>query len=100
MNPDDLIAVPASGTQDGTEIRVTLARFEAKLDVALAHHGAKLETHDRDIVSLRDGVKENDLRLLALERTPGVTPKQLGATVGVVAAVLGSLYPFLDRLYS
>lgn len=98
MNPEDVTVIQPSG--DGTEIRVTLARFEAKLDVALAQHGAKIESHEKEITSLREADKEHSLRLLTLERTSSVTPKQLGATVLAVCASLGAMAPFIDRLYS
>ena len=96
---------------DAADIRVTLARFEAKLDVALAHHSAKIEEHTRDIADLREERKAaiaklearddaQEVRLREIEKVPTVTPRQLaGAAVGVVG-VIGVLAPFAERLYS
>lgn len=104
-------ATGSQGTTDQTEIRVTLARFEAKLDVALAQHGAKLDAHDREIANLREERKEivanvkaeldeHGRRILSLERTPNVTPKSLMVAMGSTVAILGGFVTFLDRLYA
>ena len=93
------------------EVRVAFARMEAKLDVALAQHGAKLEQHGSEIGSLREDLKEAiarhdadnnvmDIRVRAVEATPTVTPRTLGAVVVGAAGVLGALYPLLDRIYN
>jgi hypothetical protein len=104
---------PVSGEAD-TEIRVMFARFEAKLDVAIAQHGAKLEQHSADIGQLRERVKhvedlprvspetvtDHEARIRTVEKNPTVSPRQLGAAVFGVFGVIGALAPFLDRLYS
>ena len=83
-----------------SEIRVSFARMEAKLDVALAQHGAKLEQHGSDITILREDGKERDIRLLNLERTPTVTPRALAGTAFAIIAAVGTITPLLDRLYN
>ncbi|MGZ0151866.1 hypothetical protein ACXJJ3_32740 [Kribbella sp. WER1] len=95
---------------DGAEIRVMLARFEAKLDVALAQHSAKLDQHDRELRDLRELRKEAvtkleaedeklAARVTALEQRPSVAPKALwGAFVSAVG-VIAALSPLLARLY-
>lgn len=86
-------------------------RLEAKVDIALAHHGTRLDSIETAVADLRRDTKDViekkevahhaiEQRLLTLERQPTVTPRQLGATVlGVIGAV-GALAPFLDRLYA
>jgi hypothetical protein len=94
-----------------SEVQIAFARMEAKLDVALAQHGAKLEQHGAAIETLREEHKDNvikhdvdvsklDVRIRTIENTPTVSPKALGAVVVGGAGVLGALFPFLDRLYS
>lgn len=99
---------------DDVEIRVMLARFEAKLDVALAQHGAKLEQHGQQIgealtrisriedrpIATPEAILDHESRLRAVEKQPTVSPKQLGATVLAVLGALGALAPFLDRFYA
>lgn len=99
---------------DDVDIRIMLARFEAKLDVALAQHGAKLEQHGQEISELRtrvgkmedlpratpEAILDHESRLRNVEKTPTVSPKQLGGVVLGVLAALGAVAPFLDRLYS
>jgi hypothetical protein len=82
------------------EVNLAFARMEAKLDVALALHGAKLEQHTSDIASLDDDINALDVRLRTVESTPTVSPRTLGAVVIGGAGVLGALFPFLDKLYS
>lgn len=102
---------PAANESD---IRVMLARFEAKLDVALAQHGAKIEQHGQEIGELRsrvsrmedlpratpEGMLDHEQRLRQIEKTPVVSPRQLGVTVFGVLGAIGAVAPFLDRLYS
>ena len=102
---------PDEAADDRAEIRVQLARFEAKLDVAIAQHGAKLDEHDRAIADLRDERKAVvsrldaqdgalDSRVRELEKMPTVTQKQLAAVAAGVVGVVGALSPLLERLYS
>ncbi len=81
------------------EVNVAFARMEAKLDVALALHGAKLEQHTSQIDSLREDANALEVRVRTVESTPTVSPRTLGAVVVGGAGVLGALFPFLDRLY-
>lgn len=105
---------PLLSPGEETEIRVMLARFEAKLDVALAQHGAKLEQHGQEIgeirarvVKMEDAekaspaqVEDLERRTRFLERTPTVSPKQLGAAFVAAVGVIATVSPLLERLYS
>lgn len=70
------------------EILVALTRMEAKVDVALAQHGAKID-------SLTADGQDHEVRLRAIESRPTVTPG------GLWAAVLGGIGGFvaLSTLY-
>lgn len=93
------------------DVAVAFARIEAKIDVALAQHGAKLEQHGSEIAGLREDhkagllrhdadVRELETRVSLIERTPTVSPRTLGAVVVGAAGVLGALFPFMEKLYN
>jgi hypothetical protein len=104
---------PANSTE-GRDVLISLARLEAKLDVALAQHGAKLDqltrctedhedrlrkVEDRPVVAAED-VLDHETRLRELERTPTVSPRTLWTVgIGAVGAVT-ALVPLLERLYN
>lgn len=103
------------GAQSGGEdVPGWAVRLEAKLDVALAQHGARLDEHTRDLSEIAtridkiedrptvtpDAILDHESRLRAVERARTVSPAQLGgallATLGTVAA----LSPLVERFYS
>lgn len=95
------------------ELAVIAARLEAKLDVALAQHGAKLEHHGMEIGQLRgdlqllaarrvadpDDVVDHEQRIRRIELRPVLTGRQLAGALTVGAAVLTALSPLVDRLF-
>lgn len=99
---------------EGTAIQVMFARLEAKLDVALAQHGAKLEQHGQEIAELRatvrkvedrpvaspDGMVDHEQRLRQIEATPTVSPRALWTALASGAGVIAALSPFIQKLYS
>jgi len=98
----------------GTEIQVMFARLEAKLDVALAQHGAKIEQHGQEISELRtllrkmedrpvaqpEGLLDHEQRLRVMEGRPFVSPRQLWATFASAAGIAIATMPLIDRIYS
>lgn len=102
---------------------VTLARLEAKVDVALAQHGAKIEQHGSELGELRqrvariedrpiasvDGLLDHEHRIRKVEQAEvapaqhehrdAVTVRQMLASLAGAAAVVAAAVPFLDRLY-
>lgn len=80
--PDQTSTGSASEVSD---VRVTLARFETKLDLVIGQHGTRLDDHEG--------------RLRAVEARPTVTPKGLVAAIASTVAILGGSVAFLDRLY-
>lgn len=74
------------------EVQLFLARLEAKLDVALAQHGAKLDEHSRDLA-------DHEQRLRVQEAKPTVSPRALWTfALGAVGA-LGALVPLISHVY-
>lgn len=89
--------------RSSTALDLTLARLEAKVDVALAQHGAKIDAHasqlgelrqrvqrveDRPIASV-EGVIDHEQRLRLVEARDTVSLRQLLA--GLVAAVVAAV---------
>lgn len=66
----------------GTSVQVALARLEAKLDVALADHSARIREGERR----RD---DHEDRLRFLEARPVVQPKHVYASIMVGIPILG-----------
>lgn len=103
---DDL-PTPAS-----TEAALLIAftRMEAKVDVALAQHGADLKAHADDLTDHETRLRNLEARptcdagledrLRAVEQKPTVSPRALGAVVTSVVGILLASLPFIDRLYS
>lgn len=76
---------------EGTTLLIAVTRLEAKLDVALAQHGAKLETHDAKL-------EDHEKRLRVQEARPSVSPRVLWTTIsGALGLILAST-PFIDRI--
>jgi ferric-dicitrate binding protein FerR (iron transport regulator) len=106
MSVDD---VPRAGSYD---LRIDIARLEAKLDVALAQHGATLDEHTRAITELQasvrriqdrpiatpDAIIDHEHRLRAVEARPTVTPKAVWTAVGVLAAVVATATQLIGTL--
>ena len=53
-------------------VDAALARVEAKLDVAIAQHGARLDEHTREIIELKAGHRRHDERISAVETAQAV----------------------------
>jgi hypothetical protein len=83
----------------GTNVEVMFARLEAKLDVALAQHGATLDKHAEDIAEVRKVQDDHEKRHRACETRTVITPKMFLGTLGGLAAVVAALTPFLDKIY-
>lgn len=68
---------------------VGFARLEAKLDVALAHQGAAIESQGARITSQEAVGADHESRLRRLEERRTIEPKELwGAVVGAAGLVL------------
>jgi hypothetical protein len=83
---------PEVPSNDSTALLVGMTRLEAKVDVVLAQHGAKIDAHASDL-------QDHEERLRVLEARPTVSPRVLWTTVASIitalAAVLGSIALFL-----
>lgn len=97
---------PLAGDSD-SDIRVIMTRLEAKVDVVLAQHGAKLENHDNEIRELkarpvvtREEYQDHETRIRDLTLRPYVSPKVLAGVVFGIFGAIGAVAPFLDRLYT
>ncbi|MEV0267729.1 hypothetical protein AB0H43_03055 [Hamadaea sp. NPDC050747] len=72
---------------------VILARLEGKLDAAILQHAVMLSEHGRRLDDIEP-------RLRAQEQRSVVTPAAMWIALGVLAAIVAAVVPFLDRLYS
>lgn len=102
---------PAGGGLDAA-VLVAFARLEAKVDVALAQHGARIEAHASDIADHERRIRSVEARPLApdlsgldhrvrsLESRPTVSPRTLWAVVMGLVAALGTLGPVIARLFT
>lgn len=101
--------VPVVPQRRSTEL--TLARVEAKLDVAIALHSARLEEHTRRITTVESMLARHDERLGAVERQQAgaiaaeaaqaaAEPPRVGPLgwVSFVISVLLALYVVLDHM--
>lgn len=88
-----------SDNSTDSTVPVMFARLEAKLDVALAQHGAKLDKHDEDLRTVNGRVDDHENRIRTGEARTVVTPKMLLGVLGTLAALVAMLTPFLDKLY-
>lgn len=99
---------PAVPPRRSTEL--TLARVEAKLDVAIALHSARLEEHTRRITSAESMLARHDERLGAVERQQAgaaaaeaaqaaSAPPRVGPVgwVSLMISALLALYVILDH---
>ncbi|QZN86601.1 hypothetical protein [Cellulomonas sp. C5510] len=83
-------ALPVDTRADPAVV-LAVARVEAKIDVVLAQHEAKLEAHGHHLA-------DHETRLRALEARSTVSPRALWTTVSGAAVLLVTLSPFLTRL--
>lgn len=81
-----------AGMSHNVETLIGMARLEAKLDVAIAHQGAKIETHGT-------AIDDHEVRIRAQEQKPTVSPMGLWSVVvgaiSVFAAVAGVALRFI-----
>lgn len=77
--------------QPDAAVLVAITRMEAKVDIALAQHGAEIKTQGAT-------VEDHEKRLRVLEATPTVSPRTLWTTVASVGGLALAALPFLDRI--
>jgi hypothetical protein len=89
------VSVPTQRDPAGpdTAVQVVLARLEGKVDVALAQHGAKLDSHAAEIL-------DHETRLRAVEQKPTVSPATLWTVVLGAGGLLATAAPLVERIYS
>lgn len=80
-----------AATTEAHAVLVAVTRLEAKVDVALAQHGARLEEHSR-------GISDHEERLRAVEARKTVSPAGLWTAVASAVAAFGVLAPYLSNL--
>lgn len=102
--------VTSAPTSMDSDIPAWAIRLEAKVDVALAHHGSAIETVKRDlalmaadtdkkITAVQTVVEKVDTRVDDLERANFITPKGLGlVVVSTVTGCVGFI-TLMDRLF-
>lgn len=87
-------------------------RLEAKLDVAIAQHGARLDEHQRDLTEFRtrldkiedrpmvtpEGLLDHEERLRKIESASYVTVKGFAASMLTVLSIAVALLSVLDRI--
>jgi len=84
-------AVTPSEATDQSTIIIALTRMEAKMDVALAQHGARLDSAESNLA-------DHETRIRVIEAKPTVSPGKLWTAVtGGAALVLASI-PLMDRV--
>lgn len=81
------MSVPAADE----EMPVWAVRLEAKVDVALARQGDRLDRHG-------DAIDDHETRLRAIETKPVVTPNGLIGALLATVTLLGGFVAFFDRL--
>jgi hypothetical protein len=95
-----------SPVPEDDDMRVWLVKLEAKLDVALGTHGARLDAHEvilRDhsssIQRLSETVAEHTTALRVQAATPSFSWARVLQGAGTAAALLATVVLLLDRLY-
>lgn len=92
--------IPVQPPAPNNELIVTLTRLEAKVDVVLATHDAKLEAHSKDLSDHETRLRglesqptvgpDHEARLRMLESRPTVAPRTLWTvTVSALTLILG-----------
>ena len=89
-------------------VLVAITRMEAKVDVALAQHGADIKSQGRDLEDHEARIRllearpvsgdDHEARLRKLEGTPTVSPRTLWTTVASIGGLALAAVPFLDRI--
>lgn len=74
--------------------------MEHDLLLALTRIEGKLSVIDERLNGFTNTDHDHETRIRHLEGRPHVTPRALLLAAGTIAAVVGSLTPFLERLYS
>jgi hypothetical protein len=88
---DKVTPVELPGGGDQTSILVALTRMEAKVDVALAQHGARLDNVETDMT-------DHEARLRTLEAKQTVSPGKLWTAVSGASALLLAFLTFIRPL--
>lgn len=82
---------PPTPADPVTALLVAFTRLEAKVDVALGDHAARLDSQARDVA-------DHETRLRAIEARPTVTPTGLWTTVLGVLTAAGVLVTLWTNL--
>lgn len=91
MNAPPELPLPASNTE--AALLIAFTRMEAKVDVALAQHGADIKAQGTQVV-------DHEARIRKLELTPTVSPRVLWTSVVSGAGIVLAALPLLQQLYS
>lgn len=84
---------------DEAELRtaITLARLEAKIDIAIGQTQARLDEMTRRQNENDRRTDDQEARLRVVEQRPTVTPKAMWAAIGLAVAAAGAAAPYLLR---
>jgi hypothetical protein len=72
-------------------VLVALTRMEAKVDIALAQHGAEIKNQGEAVV-------DHEARIRALESRSTVSPRTLWTTVVTASGLIMGAAPFMARV--
>jgi len=89
---DENVLTTAPGTDNGAALLVGMTRLEAKIDVALAQHGADLQNH-------KTKLDDHEARLRVQEAKPSVSPRVLWTTVTSGVMLVLAAGPIIARLF-
>ncbi|WGH21371.1 membrane protein [Arthrobacter phage Emotion] len=95
MNPmsmDENPITAAPGGDNTAALLVGLTRLEAKVDVALAQHGADIQNH-------KSAINDHEARIRVLEAKPSVSPRVLWTTVTSGVMLVLAAGPIIARLF-
>lgn len=81
-----------SGNDNGAALLVGLTRLEAKVDVALAQHGADIQNHKTQI-------NDHEARIRVIEARSTVSPRVLWTVVSSGVALILAAGPVIARLF-
>lgn len=108
-----MLTPPADQLPPEAAVQIWFARVEAKLDVALAQHGAKLDEHSRRIADVEQiqrraeerptanpvDVADHEARLRVVEQRPAVSPRAMWAGAATIAGIVGAAVEALNALH-